>query len=82
MNHQYVFQSVFRSSFEWISFLIVVIVLFNMTTDFLQKLGIISSILSISEIQYYGFLSILLGMYNVVSKKFFSLEIFKSDGDI
>lgn len=70
--------SLFKNISEWIYFFIIIIVLFNMFTDFTLKLGVIKEILTISDLQYFGSLSVMLAINNFISKRFFGLELFKA----
>lgn len=69
--------SLFRRSLEWMYFLLVIILIFNVLTDFFQKIGLLGNILTITELQYYGMISFLLAINNLISKKFFGLELFR-----
>lgn len=43
---------IFKGSMEWVYFLIVIMVLFNTLTEFLQQIGLLGTTLTITEIQY------------------------------
>lgn len=67
----------FKGSMEWVYFLIVIMVLFNTLTEFLQQIGLLGATLTVTEIQYYGILSMALAINNFLSQRFFGLELFK-----
>ena len=67
----------FKRSMEWIYFLIIIMIVFNMTTEFLQRVGILGTMLTVTDIQYYGVLSVMLAINNFLSQRFFGLELFK-----
>lgn len=69
--------SIFKNIIEWLYFLIVVIILFNMFTDFTQKVGLIEGALTTNEVRYYGFISVMIAINNLISRKFFGIELFK-----
>jgi len=74
MNFYNVSHLLFRHAFEWLSFLIVIIILFNMFTEFAQKTGVTGQSLTLVEVQYYGFISVLLAINNLISNRFFGLR--------
>ena len=58
-------------------FLSIIIIVFNMTTEFLQRIGILGAMLTVTEIQYYGVFSIMLAINNFLSQKFFGVDLFR-----
>ena len=68
---------IFRNSVEGMYFLIIIIIVFNMLTDFFFKIGFVTESLAIRDIQYYGGLSVMFAINNLISKKFFGVELFK-----
>ncbi len=68
---------IFKRSMEWMYFLIIIMIVFNMTTEFLQRIGILGAMLTMTEIQYYGVLSIMLAINNFLSQKFFGVDLFR-----
>jgi len=68
---------IFKRSMEWMYFLIIIMIVFNMTTEFLQRIGILGAMLTMTEIQYYGVLSIRLAINNFLSQKFFGVYLFR-----
>ena len=75
MEFAYVFNFIFKTTIESVSFFIVVITLFNLFTDFMFKIGIISGELSVRTISYYGIVSIMLALNNMLSQRFFGIEV-------
>lgn len=76
MEFTHIFNVIFKTTIESVSFFVVVITLFNLFTDFMFKMGIIPAELSTRTISYYGIVSIMLALNNILSQKFFGIEIF------
>ena len=62
---------------EGMYFLIIIIIVFNMLTDFFFKIGFVTETLAVSDIRYYGGLSVMFAINNLISKKFFGVELFR-----
>lgn len=54
--------------------ILLVVVIFNTLTDFATKVGWVTSALSKTQVQYFGTVSSLLTLMNLVSHEFFGFE--------
>jgi len=63
-----------RRTYEGVAFFLVIIIMFNMLTQFLQTLGLFKP----EDVTYVGMIAVLLGLNNLLTRKFFGYRIFNS----
>lgn len=67
--------AVYQHFWEFIIVILVVTVLFNTLTDFATKVGWVTGALSRTQLQYFGTVSSLLTLMNLVSHEFFGFTL-------
>lgn len=65
------FELILKNSIEGLAFLLVSMVIFNQSVQFLQILGLFAQ----ESITYVGALSVLFAANNLLSKKFFNMHL-------
>lgn len=65
------FELILKNSIEGLAFLLVSIIIFNQSIQFLQTLGLFAK----ESISYVGVVSVLFAANNLLSKKFFNIQL-------
>ena len=71
------YEIIYKNLIEGLYFLIIVLLIFDISTSITYKLSLTNEILRQNETFFYGLLSVNLALLNIITKSFFGFELFK-----